>query len=400
MGLGAAVVGTAGAGRRDLFDFPGRRGFEWALLLPLAMPAYVVAYAYTDFLQFSGPLHSCAAQFGLEGRVFPEVRSRRHLRLRVSLYPYVYLLVRAFAERAAQLMEAARLLGAPLARRIRAVALPLARPASRLASRWLMERWPTSAASWPAKRIQTFSTGIYKAWLAMDNRIAAQLATCCCWWWACCWRWRRGRRSGCASRPAPRASGGSRCVPCTVPARWPGRSAPAGAAGLRAAARVHAAAAGGGLVRAALGPLPAMVLQQPAAGRHQRRAGRAGRLLLAYRPRAGRARAWCSFSGASYAVPGAVLVVGLLLPVGWLQQAWPQSGVGYWMTAILGIVWAYLVRFVSVALQSVQAACGFPAASTTPAACWAPAARPCSRGCTGRCSSAPPPQRPCWCSST
>jgi iron(III) transport system permease protein len=50
-----------------------------------------------------------------------------------------------------------------------------------------------------------------------------------------------------------------------------------------------------------------------------------------------------------------VLVVGLLLPVGWLQQAWPQSGVGYWMTAtILGIVWAYLVRFVSVALQSMQ----------------------------------------------
>jgi iron(III) transport system permease protein len=60
-------------------------------------------------------------------------------------------------------------------------------------------------------------------------------------------------------------------------------------------------------------------------------------------------------AGLGYAVPGAVLVVGLLLPVGWLQQAWPQSGVGYWMTAtILGITWAYLVRFVSVALQSMQ----------------------------------------------
>ena len=60
-------------------------------------------------------------------------------------------------------------------------------------------------------------------------------------------------------------------------------------------------------------------------------------------------------AGLGYAVPGTVLVVGLLLPVGWLQEAWPQSGVGFWMTAtILGIVWAYLVRFVSVALQSVQ----------------------------------------------
>jgi iron(III) transport system permease protein len=56
-----------------------------------------------------------------------------------------------------------------------------------------------------------------------------------------------------------------------------------------------------------------------------------------------------------YAVPGAVIVVGLLLPVGWVQATWPQSGVGFWLTAtVLGLVWAYLVRFVAVALQSVQ----------------------------------------------
>jgi iron(III) transport system permease protein len=56
-----------------------------------------------------------------------------------------------------------------------------------------------------------------------------------------------------------------------------------------------------------------------------------------------------------YAVPGAVVVVGLLLPVGWVQATWPQSGVGFWLTAtVLGLVWAYLVRFVAVALQSVQ----------------------------------------------
>ena len=68
--------GRRGAAAVTLFDFPGRRGFEWALLLPLAMPAYVVAYAYTDFLQFSGPLQAwLRGQFGLEGRVFPEVRN-------------------------------------------------------------------------------------------------------------------------------------------------------------------------------------------------------------------------------------------------------------------------------------------------------------------------------------
>ena len=129
VGLGVAVVGAGTAAAVTLFDFPGRRTFEWALLLPLAMPAYVVAYAYTDFLQFSGPLQNgVRATFGMQGRVFPEVRSVGGAAwvFVFALYPYVYLLARtALSERAAHLMEAARLLGAPLSRRIRTVALPL-----------------------------------------------------------------------------------------------------------------------------------------------------------------------------------------------------------------------------------------------------------------------------------
>ena len=74
--IGVSLVGVLTASAVTLFDFPGRRTFEWALLLPLAMPAYVVAYAYTDFLQYSGPLQTTLrAVFGLQGRVFPEVRS-------------------------------------------------------------------------------------------------------------------------------------------------------------------------------------------------------------------------------------------------------------------------------------------------------------------------------------
>lgn len=72
--LGAALVGTLAAAAVTLFEFPGRRTFEWLLLLPLAMPAYVTAYAYTDFLQFSGPLQvGLRNTFGLEGRLLPEV---------------------------------------------------------------------------------------------------------------------------------------------------------------------------------------------------------------------------------------------------------------------------------------------------------------------------------------
>jgi iron(III) transport system permease protein len=133
VGAGAAVVGTACAALVTLFEFRGRRLLEWLLLLPLAMPAYVVAYAYTDFLQFSGPAQTwLRASFGLEGRVLPEIRSVGGAAwvFVFSLYPYVYLLARtALGERAAHLMEAARLLGAPLSRRIARVALPLARPA-------------------------------------------------------------------------------------------------------------------------------------------------------------------------------------------------------------------------------------------------------------------------------
>ena len=182
VGVGVVVVGSASAAAVTLFEFPGRRTFEWALLLPLAMPAYVVAYAYTDFLQFGGPLQNAIrAATGLQGRMLPEVRSLAGAAwvFTFSLYPYVYLLARgALSERAGQLMEAARLLGAPWRRRIREVALPLARPAVAAgAALALMETLADFGVS-SYFGIQTFTAGIYKAWLAMDNRLAAaQLAT-------------------------------------------------------------------------------------------------------------------------------------------------------------------------------------------------------------------------------
>ena len=180
--IGVTATGMATASAVTLFDFPGRRIFEWALLLPLAMPAYVLAYAYTDFLQFSGPLQSwLRASFGLEGRLLPDVRSLGGavLVFTAALYPYVYLLARtALAERAVHLMEAARLLGAPLSRRITEVALPLARPAVAAGvALALMETLADFGVS-SYFGIQTFTAGIYKAWLSMDNRMAAaQLAT-------------------------------------------------------------------------------------------------------------------------------------------------------------------------------------------------------------------------------
>lgn len=364
--LGAAVVGTGCAAAVTLFDFPGRRSFEWALLLPLAMPAYVVAYAYTDFLQFSGPFQGwLRAGFGLEGRVFPEVRNvpGAAFVFVFSLYPYVYLLVRtALSERAAQLMEAARLLGAPLARRIGTVALPLARPAIAAGvALALMETLADFGVS-SYFGIQTFSTGIYKAWLAMDNHVAAaQLATLLLLVVALLLAM-EARAQKRLRFAAARARGGAEAQP--VP--------------LSGGARVAAWLVCG--LPVLLGfVLPLLFMLRPLAAdwsvlpwdrflRWSANSLRLGAmsaalavliaLLLAYRLRrapGGLTRGVVQLAGLGYAVPGAVLVVGLLLPVGWLQRTWPESGVGYWMTAtILGIVWAYLVRFVSVALQSMQ----------------------------------------------
>ncbi len=120
--VGVALLGGATAAAVTLFEFPGRRFFEWALLLPLAMPAYVLAYAYTDFLQYAGPLQTTLRELtGARGALWPDVRSLPGavVLFVLCLYPYVYLLTRAaLGERAVQMMEAARLLGAGVGRRV------------------------------------------------------------------------------------------------------------------------------------------------------------------------------------------------------------------------------------------------------------------------------------------
>ncbi len=366
--LGVAVVGAGTAAAVTLFDFPGRRTFEWALLLPLAMPAYVVAYAYTDFLQFSGPLQSgVRATFGLQGRVFPEVRSVGGAAwvFVFALYPYVYLLARtALSERAAHLMEAARLLGAPLSRRIRTVALPLARPAVAAGvALALMETLADFGVS-SYFGIQTFTTGIYKAWLSMDNRVAAaQLATMLLLVVAVLLKLehRAQQRMRFAAGRGERAGSAE-----AQPVRLRGRRA-------LLAWGVCALPVLLGFV------LPVLFMLRPLAADwsvlpwdrfmqwtfNSLRLGTISAalavglaLLLAWSLRRAPdalTRGVVQLAGLGYAVPGAVIVVGLLLPVGWLQAAAPQTSAGYWVTAtVLGIVWAYLVRFCAVALQSVQ----------------------------------------------
>jgi len=367
--VGVISMGTVSAAAVTLFDFPMRRSLEWALLLPLAMPAYVVAYAYTDYLQFSGPLQTgIRAAFGLEGRVFPEVRNvwGAACVFTLALYPYVYLLARtALSERANHLMEAARLLGAPLSRRILHVALPLARPAIAAGTALaLMETLADFGVS-SYFGIQTFTAGIYKAWLVMDNRIAAaQLATLLLVVVVMLLAAEQRAQSRLRFSSARVDRHGNESQPmklrgisaafvwtfCVLPVLC--------GFVLPVLFMVRALLQGDGVVDLPWGRFVQWSLTSLSLGGMTALLAVGAALLLAAQARLHPnwlTRQAMGVVSLGYAVPGAVIVVGLLLPVGWVQATWPQSGVGFWLTAtVLGLVWAYLVRFVAVALQSVQ----------------------------------------------
>lgn len=184
VGLLAGSVGTACAWLVAAHDFPGRRLLEWALLLPLAMPAYIMAYAYLDILHPLGPVQG-AVRFLLgysSPREFrlPDIRSMPGciLLLGFVLYPYVYIPVRAmFLTQAGNLLEAARMLGTTRRALFLRVAVPLARPAIAVGvSLALMEALNDIGAS-EFLGIRTLTVSIYTTWVTKsDLPGAAQIA--------------------------------------------------------------------------------------------------------------------------------------------------------------------------------------------------------------------------------
>jgi iron(III) transport system permease protein len=376
VGVGVMALGSATAAAVTLFEFPGRRVFEWALLLPLAMPAYVLAYAWTDALQFSSPLHTALREaLGARRALWPDVRS---LPFAVALfvlclYPYVYLLTRAaLGERAVRMMEAARLLGAPMRRRVLEVALPMARPAVAAGTALALMETLADYGVGAYFGLTTFSTGIYKAWLVMNDRVAAaQLASILLLVVAALLLAERAAQrrlrfvgsktaaQGSEARPY-RLQGGAAAAAVllcglpvllgfVLPVAWLAhgvwQEAAHGEFGLpwerfwqwsRASFQLAAVAA---LAATALALALAFILRRGARGLLGRLLAAAARVL-----------------SLGYAVPGAVVAVGILLPVAWVQQRWPEAGAAALFTGTLvGLVYAYLVRFSAVALQSVEA---------------------------------------------
>lgn len=186
VGTGALSVGI-GVGTAwlvTLCHFPGRRLFEWALLLPFAIPAYVIAYIYTDLLEYAGPVQMMLRDiFGWQSARdywFPEIRSMGGaiLMLTLVLYPYVYLLARAsFLEQSMSIRDASRMLGCNPWQSFFRVSLPVARPAIAVGLSLVSMEAINDFGTVDYFAVKSMTAGIYDAWLNMGNvGAAAQIA--------------------------------------------------------------------------------------------------------------------------------------------------------------------------------------------------------------------------------
>ena len=185
VGIGTFIIGTGTAWLVTMCRFPGRRVFEWALLLPMAVPAYVIAYVYTDLLEYAGPVQeSLRTWFGWAGKGdywFPEIRSLGGAiaMMTLVLYPYVYLLSRAaFLEQSVCVLEVSRTLGRGPWRSFFQVALPLGRPAIVIGLTLVLMETLNDFGTVDFFAVASFTAGIFDVWLNMNNASgAAQLAT-------------------------------------------------------------------------------------------------------------------------------------------------------------------------------------------------------------------------------
>ena len=375
VGAGVVAVGVATAWLTATHEFPGRRAFEWALILPLAMPAYVIAFVYTDLLQFVGPVQTWLR--GLTGWSkgdywFPDVRSLGGavVMFVFVLYPYVYLLARgAFLERSATLLEAGRTLGLGSTAVFFGVALPLARPAVVAGTALALMETIADFGAVSYFGVPTFTTGIYQAWFSMGERVvAAQLAAMLLGFVVLVLlleRLSRGRKrfhetsqhtrapSRLRLRGPQAAAATTLCaIPFTV-----GFLLPA-ALLLRMAVGEGDAQFGPRFVQLAvnsvtLAALTSALLVVLA-------------LFMAYNARLHPGLLSVNLNrvaGLGYAVPGLVIAVGTLIPLAWLDNtldAWMRASFGISTGLLLtggvfALVLAYVVRFFSIGLQTVDA---------------------------------------------
>lgn len=368
---GVVSMGVVSAWLVTAYRFPGHALLEWALLLPLAMPAYVMAYAYTDWLQFTGPVQSTLRGLtGWQAREywFPDVRSLAGAAAMLSfaLYPYVYLIARtAFQDLSRSAIEAGRLAGYGALGAFLRVAVPLARPAIVAGATLALMETLADYGTVSYFGVEVFTTGIFKTWFSLgDSVAAAQLSTCLLGFVVVLLALERANRGRAAYYGiAPR------------------KARPLRLRGARAALALAACAApvvfgfalpalllGGLALEESIPParLAALVANSFSIAALTALIAVAFALVMAYAARLTRSPLVGGanrVAGLGYAVPGAVIAVGVLVPLGrldnalagWLEQAF-DARFGLLLTGtIAALIYAYLVRLLAVALQTTNA---------------------------------------------
>lgn len=380
MGFGVAIgvllVGIGPAWLVSTCRFPGRGFFEWGLLLPLAVPAYVIAFVYTDLLEYAGPVQTALREmFGwtsVRDYWFPPIRSLDGAIAMMTLvfYPYVYLLTRAaFTSQSVCLLEASRVLGHGPWRGFFTVALPLARPAIAAGVALALMETLADFGTVQYFAVDTFTTGIYRVWLDVNEPAAAQMAASLfVLMLALIWIERRSRRHQRYHQTTTRYRA------------LPGYQL----TGLRA----WAAMAACGLPLLFGFALPAMVLANYALGNladgfdarfladleHSlilatlaALACIAAAIFLAYgvRLNGGRLLGGLNrFASIGYAIPGSVLAVGVVPPLARLDRAIDAGmeaafGISTGLLfsgTVAALIFAYMVRFLALANGAVESA--------------------------------------------
>lgn len=379
VGLGTFVIGTGTAWLVAMCRFPGRRILEWALLLPLAMPGYLIAYVYTDLLEYAGPLQGILrGLFGWSSRRdywFPEIRSLGGAitMLTLVLYPYVYALARAsFLEQSVCVLEVSRTLGRGTWRALLDVALPLARPAIAVGVTLALMECLNDFGTVDFFAVRTLTAGVFDVWLRMGNAGgAAQIALVMLGFVILLiWAERRSRarqrfhHTSSKLRPIEglRLRGGkgwAATAACVLPVLL-GFALPAGMLArhaffsasaewspqfFRHALNSLGLAATAAVVAVAIATLLAYAVRQ--------RAGNAVRIAV-------------RTASVGYAIPGAVLAIGVLIPFAAFDNAvdaFLRQTVGISTGLLLSgtvtaLVFAYTVRFLAVSLGAVEAGLG------------------------------------------
>lgn len=352
----ASLFGVSAAWLISHYDFPGRKWLEWAMILPLAMPAYIAAYSYGWLLEYGGPAQTLLRQtFDLSrgGYYFPEFRSIGGAMwvLGFATMPYVYLLARtAFASQPREWWEAAATLGAGSSRFFRTIALPAARPFIATGVALALMECIADIGTVTVLGVNTVSAGIYRSWFFMGEplvaaRLAGLLLIFVCVLMSLEAFGRRGMRYSSLRQQSLarfRLSGAKASLAfglCFFPV----------AAGfllplsilLRLVSYADVSGMGSGLAEyfwqtARLGILAGLLACAAA-------------FLMVSAERFHRAwmRSISILANLGYAIPGAVVAVGLMLLFGWMREYLHS---GFIITgSIAGLLIAYTVRFLATA---------------------------------------------------